>query len=49
MKNGDGVELADNSDFADMKLKEREIKAIDEGYWCLAVPVNEVVEGGVNM
>lgn len=39
MKAGDGVELADNNDFDDMKFTESEIKAIDERYWAFAVPV----------
>ncbi len=45
MKSDDGIELADNNDFEDMKFTEREIKAIDERYWAFAVPVEEVVEG----
>lgn len=42
MKSDDGIELADNNDFEDMKFTEREIKAIDERYWAFAVPVEEV-------
>lgn len=45
MKSDDGIELADNNDFDDMKFTEREIKAIDERYWAFAVPVEEVAEG----
>ncbi|EGP5087746.1 DUF1642 domain-containing protein [Enterococcus faecium] len=45
MKSDDGIELADNNDFEDMKFTEREIKAIDERYWAFAVPVEEVAEG----
>lgn len=45
MKSDDGIELADNNDFDDMKFTEQEIKAIDERYWAFAVPVEEVVEG----
>ncbi|OQO67714.1 hypothetical protein BH747_13760 [Enterococcus villorum] len=41
MKSDDGIELADNNDFEDMKFTEREIKAIDERYWAFAVPVEE--------
>lgn len=44
MKSYDGIELADNNDFDDMKFTEREIKAIDERYWAFAVPVEEVAE-----
>ena len=44
MKSDDGIELADNNDFEDMKFTEREIKAIDERYWAFAVPVEEVAE-----
>lgn len=39
LKSDDGIELADNNDFEDMKFTEREIKAIDERYWAFAVPV----------
>ncbi|EMF0045300.1 DUF1642 domain-containing protein [Enterococcus hirae] len=45
MKSDDGIELADNNDFEDMKFTEAEIKAIDERYWAFAVPVEEVSEG----
>lgn len=45
MKSDDGIELADNNDFEDMKFTEAEIKAIDERYWAFAVPVEEVAEG----
>ena len=45
MKSEDGIELADNNRFDDMKFTEREIKAIDERYWAFAVPVEEVAEG----
>lgn len=45
MKSDDGIELADNNDFEDMKFTEREIKAIDERYWAFAVPVEEETEG----
>ncbi|HHK0761670.1 TPA: DUF1642 domain-containing protein [Enterococcus hirae] len=45
MKSDDGIELADNNDFEDMKFTEREIKAIDERYWAFAVPVEEEAEG----
>ena len=45
MKSDDGIVLADNNDFDDMKFTEREIKAIDERYWAFAVPVEEVAEG----
>lgn len=38
------ITIADNNDFDDMKFTESEIKAIDEGYWPFAVPVEEVVE-----
>lgn len=41
MKSDDGIELADNNDFEDMKFTEREIKAIDERYWAFAVPVEQ--------
>lgn len=44
MKSDDGIELADNNDFEDMKFTEAEIKAIDERYWAFAVPVEEVAE-----
>ncbi|MGM0143743.1 hypothetical protein IGJ94_000270 [Enterococcus sp. AZ153] len=44
MKTRNGVELADNNDFDDMKFTEREIKAIDERYWAFAVPVEEEAE-----
>ncbi|EMF0269572.1 DUF1642 domain-containing protein [Enterococcus hirae] len=44
MKSDDGIELADNNRFDDMKFTEREIKAIDERYWAFAVPVEEVAE-----
>ncbi|HFD1720994.1 DUF1642 domain-containing protein [Enterococcus lactis] len=39
------ITIADNNDFDDMKFTESEIKAIDEGYWPFAVPVEEVAEG----
>lgn len=42
MKSDDGIELADNNDFDDMKFTEQEIKAIDKRYWAFAVPVEEV-------
>ena len=45
MKSDDGIELADNNDFEDMKFTEREIKAIDERYWAFAMPLEEVAEG----
>ncbi|BAO06337.1 phage protein, putative [Enterococcus mundtii QU 25] len=45
MKTRNGVELADNNDFDDMKFTEQEIKTIDERYWAFAVPVEEVMEG----
>ncbi|MGL9772259.1 DUF1642 domain-containing protein [Enterococcus sp. DIV0996a] len=45
MKTRNGVGLADNNDFDDMKFTEREIKAIDKRYWAFAVPVEEVSEG----
>lgn len=45
MKSDDGIELADNNDFDDMKFTEQEIKAIDKRYWAFAVPVEEVAEG----
>ncbi|MDK4210197.1 DUF1642 domain-containing protein [Enterococcus mundtii] len=45
MKTRNGVELADNNDFDDMKFTEKEIKTIDERYWPFAVPVEEVTEG----
>lgn len=41
MKSDDGIVLADNNDFDDMKFTEREIKAIDERYWAFAVPVEQ--------
>ncbi|MEC3942725.1 DUF1642 domain-containing protein [Enterococcus mundtii] len=44
MKTRNGVELADNNDFDDMKFTEQEIKTIDERYWAFAVPVEEAVE-----
>ena len=44
MKRDDGIELADNNDFDDMKFTEQEIKAIDERYWAFAVPVIEGLE-----
>ncbi|WP_301357455.1 DUF1642 domain-containing protein [Enterococcus spodopteracolus] len=44
MKTRNGVELADNNDFDDMKFTESEIKVIDERYWAFAVPVEEVSE-----
>ena len=44
MKTRNGVELADNNDFDDMKFTEREIKAIDERYWAFAVPAEEEAE-----
>ncbi|VTX88057.1 Uncharacterised protein [Enterococcus hirae] len=45
MKSDDGIELADNNDFDDMKFTEQEIKAIDKRYWAFAVPLEEVAEG----
>ncbi|MCH1975620.1 DUF1642 domain-containing protein [Enterococcus hirae] len=41
MKSDDGIELADNNRFDEMKFTEREIKAIDERYWAFAVPVEQ--------